>query len=569
MRLSGDRFPFALGVLLMIACIACVMMPQAHAQPDPNRTFVSSSGETVTIPEDLHPAGERRFTDGRGNTSIVLPGSDRMGEPQRASAFTVLLPFVQQSSLPTNQEPAIRSVASSFDRPEPQFIIGTDDRTQVADTTIAPYRYTVLLKITLPGNRQGYCTGWLYAPNMVATAGHCLYDGGWALGIAATIAPNGATKPFPDCSVVKMYVPWQYQSNPAQADDFGAVRISCDAGLQPGWFGMEVLSVAELLLVPHVGLTGYPCDKIDAAHPDPTQWVSTGTIWAFGPDLLEYDNDMVGCQSGSPVYDLRTDSLCYTCAVGINEAEVSTPFGGRDNDGVRLTQRVYDLLIGMRDSDPPAATPTARPSATTSARTATPTRSATPTLRPSATRQASTPTATRTPTVRAQTPTATNTGGSQRYYQINGATSVYLEAEGYSQLAGAFRVVSDSSRSAGAYTDTPDKSGNDGTKTYLTYQVDVAQSATFTLWLLSTGPNSSSDSFDVRLDSAAPQTITTGGASSWVWKKASNSFTFSAGQHTLVIQVREDGAAVDKIALMSTTTAPTGLGSAALQPLYR
>src|SRR5215212_9133108 len=85
-------------------------------------------------------------------------------------------------------------------------IIGTNDLKPIPNTTAPPY--SAVVEITIPGTDfdgvpLGRCTGWMYAPDMVATAGHCIYNkaavtGGWFDFGGMTVWPgiNGSTKPF-------------------------------------------------------------------------------------------------------------------------------------------------------------------------------------------------------------------------------------------------------------------------------------------------------------------------------------------------------------------------------------
>lgn len=57
--------------------------------------------------------------------------------------------------------------------PGAETIIDVDTRMRVADTRRYPAKATAL--ITFDG---GWCTGWFYRPNVVATAGHCVHTGG-------------------------------------------------------------------------------------------------------------------------------------------------------------------------------------------------------------------------------------------------------------------------------------------------------------------------------------------------------------------------------------------------------
>ncbi|NJO07317.1 MAG: hypothetical protein HC876_18385 [Chloroflexaceae bacterium] len=87
-----------------------------------------------------------------------------------------------------------------------------NNRRQVLDTTIVPYRWVVNIEIRFPGGAEGFCSGWFYAPYSVATAGHCIYNrdlGGWADILSVnpgrnTKAPPPYTEPFPTCHAVRV-----------------------------------------------------------------------------------------------------------------------------------------------------------------------------------------------------------------------------------------------------------------------------------------------------------------------------------------------------------------------------
>jgi hypothetical protein len=110
--------------------------------------------------------------------------------------------------------------------------------------------------------------------------------------------------------------------------------------------------------------------------------------------------------------------------------------------------------------------------------------------------------------------------------------------------------------------------GNDP-KTYLTFDLQVREGGTFSIWLLGYGPDDSTDSFFVQVDSGSSvQSNLSRGK--WSWKRASSTITISNGAHTLKIKNREDGASVDKILLIKDKEyTPSGLGDTALAPRCR
>ncbi|NOU63430.1 carbohydrate-binding protein [Paenibacillus sp. LMG 31461] len=151
------------------------------------------------------------------------------------------------------------------------------------------------------------------------------------------------------------------------------------------------------------------------------------------------------------------------------------------------------------------------------------------------------------------------------YYNVNGSNISYIEAETFTAKTGTFTQATCSACSGTANMQTPNGSGDSDTN-YLKYDLEVTNGGSFYIYLLSQGPDGSSDSFNVAVDAGSNYQVTTGSAGSWAWKKPSSSISLSTGTHTLYIKVREDGAMVDKIALSKTSSTPSGLGGTALVP---
>ncbi|MCM3630588.1 fibronectin type III domain-containing protein [Paenibacillus glycanilyticus] len=151
-------------------------------------------------------------------------------------------------------------------------------------------------------------------------------------------------------------------------------------------------------------------------------------------------------------------------------------------------------------------------------------------------------------------------------YNVNGSTGAYMEAESYTTKNGAFVNAACSACSNGYEMETANGSGNSDTN-YVAYTINVTNGGSFYVHLLSSGVDSSSDSFTVAIDGASGSQVTTTSNNTWAWKKTSGSISIANGTHTLYIKVREDGAKVDKIYLSKSSTSPTGLGGTAATPV--
>lgn len=172
------------------------------------------------------------------------------------------------------------------------------------------------------------------------------------------------------------------------------------------------------------------------------------------------------------------------------------------------------------------------------------------------------------------TATYTNTCGAQSTQNFNitvsgggSGSDIWLEAE-CGTVGSLWNIVADGNASHDQYVTI--KSGNNSTGSapssstgHITYPFSVSSSGTYTLWARVIAPNANDDSYWVRMDNGSWfnwNNITT--SSSWTWDDC-QSYTLSAGNHTLTIAYREDGARLDKILLTGTGTTPSGEGTAA------
>ncbi len=93
----------------------------------------------------------------------------------------------------------------------------------------------------------------------------------------------------------------------------------------------------------------------------------------------------------------------------------------------------------------------------------------------------------------------------------------------------------------------PDECGGSCTLTF-----NVPADGTYTLWARCRWLDNCGDSFYLKMDNGSKRKFgEIGSERDWRWYKAptNNTYTLSAGQHTLVVSGREDGALMDKILL--------------------
>lgn len=209
-------------------------------------------------------------------------------------------------------------------------IINWDSRTR-AYTTSYPNRAIVFIEY----NGAHLCTGWLYASNMVATAGHCVHTGGssgsWRTASLYKVyaGRDGTVSPYGFCTVkwLRSVTGWTVSNN--FRFDYGAMRLNCTVGNTVGWFGMyeHTSPVGQPAIV-----GGYPGDK------PRTQWTSADRIRYVSTEMIGYRMDTVGGHSGSPVWHDRDEGLATSGAWGIGVHNYGVgALGTTANSAARLT----------------------------------------------------------------------------------------------------------------------------------------------------------------------------------------------------------------------------------------
>ncbi|WP_162901412.1 trypsin-like peptidase domain-containing protein [Breoghania sp. L-A4] len=216
-----------------------------------------------------------------------------------------------------------------------------DDRVPVDNTLSPPHRCICRLRTVMTTGAVAFGTGWFASPNIVVTAGHCLFpkEGHTPLEIYVTPGLNRSQEPFQSQRSKVVRVPTQWTKAKDDRFDYGVIVLpDKHMGSQTGWFGYASTKDSHLDNM-RINSLGYPQDGgyvIQVSCP--------GRIRAFADDYLWHSVDTKEGQSGSPIFHTSTDGK--RTVIGIH-----TDADGSLNRAVRITPQIFkEILDAINDN---------------------------------------------------------------------------------------------------------------------------------------------------------------------------------------------------------------------------
>jgi len=219
---------------------------------------------------------------------------------------------------------------------------GVENRVQITNTAVYPWRIHASLLITAADNSMWIGTGWFIGPHTLMTAGHVVHiknsgvpgRDGWVKKIVVMPGRNGASLPYGSITSSSFRSVTGWTTSGDENYDYGAIILPVNTGNTVGWFGFGVYSDADL--VASTGnISGYPGDK-----PAGTQWYDAHKIASVNSRKVFYDIDTAGGQSGSAVYRI----------IGGNRYGIAIhAYGGATtNSGTRIVKPVFDNMVAWK-----------------------------------------------------------------------------------------------------------------------------------------------------------------------------------------------------------------------------
>lgn len=339
-----NPFSRVVTVILAGAMIPLVSAsPRLVAQPD----LHESMSEPQIAIHVSQPAGaqppNRVHTQPRGDSCEVSDPGSRVAAPR------------EQERRPGRPAPRSDRPPTA---PKPQGFVGPFDRQALTAKEALGFPASAVVHIE---SSLGECSGVLYGPNIVLTAGHCVFaNHQWATGVAVSPARNAQRCPFGRSGATRLFTTRGWVEGADEAFDYGAIQLNGSIGNQTGWFGYDPTPGGITPMTP-LEIMGYPQFRNNPfADPRPSVLKVVNNPSLIQPRQVFYEHDTDRGDSGAPLF--TGDSLVRVVHnMGCHAQPGDAPLdeNGRQcsatgsdharlNHGVRITDRVAANLAAWR-----------------------------------------------------------------------------------------------------------------------------------------------------------------------------------------------------------------------------
>jgi glutamyl endopeptidase len=217
-------------------------------------------------------------------------------------------------------------------------------------------------------SNRGSCTGWLFGPDIVATAGHCVNAGGqpgqdaaWAdldsMWIATDVV-DGDTGIVPageSFRARRLYASHGWIDAAADDQDFGAIRLADSRlGERLGWLGV-VSSTVVRPGIP-IRLTGFTKADLDnryanlpAEHAAYAKCIRRSHVTGTRDGRLLFDADTHPGDSGSPVVSAGCGACAMAILIGRSPEAAATNSLARQ--AALISRNTFETLMAWRDME--------------------------------------------------------------------------------------------------------------------------------------------------------------------------------------------------------------------------
>lgn len=350
-------------------CLLALILPFCQANTiNQQNQFISNKNllrsASTPMPTDSHDYPFGRLLELQEGSNIVTEDLSTRYKPKACEYFDYNHYNQRQYSENANDNPLSSEIENNLNLAS---IIGSDNRTKVNDPKSSLYLPTAFILITYNNvynqktksydTRKFIGSAFLEGWNLAVTAGHCVYGDVTDSGdyedntdnprFASKIEFFFGAESYADIQKGSAYqyyavaeevsIESAYYIEPKFPQDWAAVKLDRNIGNKTWWYGKIENWYQDNA---SIYTCGYPGDK-----PEGTMWEVSGKLVKKESDFLyNFDLDVMGGQSGSPLFKGSNNKSGYVCGIAT--------FGSPEhNGGTIFSDLVYSFLNSFVTSD--------------------------------------------------------------------------------------------------------------------------------------------------------------------------------------------------------------------------